>query len=414
MREKRIGILTYHRSHNYGAFMQAYSLVTHLQNQFPDCRIEIVDYISKQVYLLYNKSTYNFIKLIIEADGLRRKATFLRQMLDFMRNRLRGITVSQPGERQFKEALRFIPLSDSFIVTDNAEKVFDYIQNQYDIIIVGSDAVFNWQIRKFPTPYFLARKMSLKKMSYAASSYGQDYMKISNKQRQYVAAAWSDFDYLGVRDKPTEDIVNLLCNKECCHHNCDPTVFLDMEALPVDVEKLRDKLTAQGADLQRPIIGIMAQGWLAKHVRGLVGDQHQIISVFNYSEHADVNLLDITPFEWAAVFSLFDLTITHYFHGNMLSLKNGTPAIVVEQSNGYNEVYASKIRDFMERINMLDCCFRAEDLNRTNDIIKNKIQDILANHKSYCSRIHIGMAEESNTVNEFDAALRSVIEETEE
>ena len=60
------------------------------------------------------------------------------------------------------------------------------------------------------------------------------------------------------------------------------------------------------------------------------------------------------------------------------------------------------------------CCFRAEDLNRTNDIIKNKIQDILANHKSYCSRIHIGMAEESNTVNEFDAALRSVIEETEE
>ena len=38
----KIGILTYHRAHNYGAMLQAYALRTYLHNQGHD--VEFIDY----------------------------------------------------------------------------------------------------------------------------------------------------------------------------------------------------------------------------------------------------------------------------------------------------------------------------------------------------------------------------------
>lgn len=40
----KVGILTYHRSLNYGAVMQAYCLAEEIQKRFPDVSVEIVDY----------------------------------------------------------------------------------------------------------------------------------------------------------------------------------------------------------------------------------------------------------------------------------------------------------------------------------------------------------------------------------
>lgn len=44
----KVGILTYHRSLNYGAVMQAYCLAEEIQKRFPDVSVEIVDYMSKR------------------------------------------------------------------------------------------------------------------------------------------------------------------------------------------------------------------------------------------------------------------------------------------------------------------------------------------------------------------------------
>ena len=40
----KIGIITYHRATNYGAVLQAYSLVNRLKKDFPNDTIEIIDY----------------------------------------------------------------------------------------------------------------------------------------------------------------------------------------------------------------------------------------------------------------------------------------------------------------------------------------------------------------------------------
>lgn len=42
----RIGILTFHKPINYGAFLQAFSLAEGIQENIPNANVEIVDYIA--------------------------------------------------------------------------------------------------------------------------------------------------------------------------------------------------------------------------------------------------------------------------------------------------------------------------------------------------------------------------------
>ena len=54
--KKKIGILTYHRSINYGAFLQAYSLYNAIKKRYGDKWIvEIIDYESEKAYKVYAK-----------------------------------------------------------------------------------------------------------------------------------------------------------------------------------------------------------------------------------------------------------------------------------------------------------------------------------------------------------------------
>ena len=51
----KIGILTFHRSFNYGAFMQCFSLVNKLKEDFPNAEFEVVDYTVKRAIDNYMK-----------------------------------------------------------------------------------------------------------------------------------------------------------------------------------------------------------------------------------------------------------------------------------------------------------------------------------------------------------------------
>ena len=51
----KVGILTFHRPINYGAYLQSFALSNYLHTIFPDIEFEIVDYIAprekKNIYL---------------------------------------------------------------------------------------------------------------------------------------------------------------------------------------------------------------------------------------------------------------------------------------------------------------------------------------------------------------------------
>lgn len=322
----KIGILTFHRSYNYGAFMQCWSLSSRLRMQFPSAEFEVVDYTSAKAFDGYRKELEKY------SDPELRQA------------------VSDRNDC-FIACQQQLPLSQPQLIGDDIKEAADYLNERYDAVIVGSDAVWNWNSRGFPNVYFL-KDYHGKKFSYAASAHGLNYQDATEDQKAYLREAFSDFCYIGVRDTTTEAMVKSVFPEAAVFHNCDPTVLLDIDTIPCDMDALKQKLIARGIDFTKPLIGLMAGPSIGEAVKRHFGDRVQLVAVYAPNKYADVYLNDLTPFEWARVFSLFELTFTHYFHGTLLSLRNGTPVLPVETVNAFSAKNVTKIEDVMARLGL--------------------------------------------------------------
>lgn len=339
----KIGVLTFHRSFNYGAFMQCFSLVTRLRRDFPDICIEVVDYSSKTAMSGYDKTILNS-KPDIAKKLKARNAAFL----------------------QCQETL---PLSSKSIVTDNTEEITKFLNLNYDAVIVGSDAVWNWNVRGFPNVYFL-KDYAGEKFSYAASAHGLIYQHCGDEYRRYLNVAFGDFRYIGVRDITTAKLVHFANPDIEVHHNCDPTMFLDLKDIPCDKVLLEKKMNNAGVDFSKPLIGVMASDNIGYEIKKHYGDSVQLVALYAPNKYADIFLYDLTPFEWANVFSYFKVTLTHYFHGTMLSLVNGTPVIPIEFESSFSKKNVTKINDLMNRIGLSEW---RHVIDTTNDNIWKRI-----------------------------------------
>ena len=104
----KVGILTYHRSLNYGAVMQAYYLAEEIKKRFPDVSVEIVDYMSKKMNRYY--------KMITLYRG--------KESLIHLRERIEMYKAFQKGWDE-------LPLSDKKIISDDYEMVMKNINGKY-------------------------------------------------------------------------------------------------------------------------------------------------------------------------------------------------------------------------------------------------------------------------------------------
>ena len=58
----KIGILTFHRSVNNGAFMQAYALSSEIKKRFPSDEVEIIDFTPPSVVNYYSYSLVSYLR----------------------------------------------------------------------------------------------------------------------------------------------------------------------------------------------------------------------------------------------------------------------------------------------------------------------------------------------------------------
>lgn len=335
----KIGILTFHRSYNYGAFMQCFSLVNRLKKDFQNVEFEVIDYTAEKIMKQYEHELD-----AMNTEGI--KAQFRKR------------------QELFHECQKKLPLSKKKIVSDSMDEIAEYLNETYDAVIVGSDAVWNWKVRGFPNLYFLKDYIG-KKFSYAASVHGMSYQNITEEQKEYLKEAFSDFEYIGARDITTEKMVEFCESEVKACHNCDPTAFLDLNDVQCSVDYLKKKFTDAGIDFNKPVIGIMASDRIGREIKRHYKNKVQLVALFQPNKYADFSFYDLSPFEWARTFSLFDVTLTHFFHGTMLSLVNGTPVIPVEAASDFSDRNTTKIKDVMGRLGLSDWRFEDEFRNRT-------------------------------------------------
>lgn len=368
----KLGILTFHRSTNNGAVIQCFSLSQKLKKDFPETEIEVIDYHMPRVDCkIYPDSFSKYYK----GANLR---TFLSKSKNLVLNP-NMLKRQKEKNRVFGEAIKNLPLSSKKIYSDDTRELFDYINNNYDVVVVGSDAVWNYVNRGFPNPYFLDTTVTSKKFSYAASCFGMNYEAIPQNEKDTIKTVLDGYDFIGVRDDEAEKFVRDVKCLKTVTHTCDPTVLLDANDLPIDKCEVEKKLKNAGFDFNKKTIGIMGNDQMCKMVRSIYGKEYQIVSLFNYNRDADVNLYNLNPFEWAFVFRYFNITFTTYFHGTLLSLKNGTPVICIGLDNEYNKKHTPKALDVLKRLNMGDCYFNTDYLSKNINEIKQKADYLLGN-----------------------------------
>ncbi len=394
----RIGILTFHRSINNGAFMQCYALSKRLRQDFPDVQVEVVDYNLLRAETMYDTSLQHYFCGGTAMTKFKRAVKLLLDPLKLQKLKRR--------KEMFRQALTHLPLSETAFLSDLPTEAITYINHRYDAVVVGSDAVWNYTSRRFPNIYFPDASVNLPKLSYAASCYGMDFLA-EEQNRQAIGDCLRDFSFLGVRDKATEDFVKWGDAALCPVHTCDPTAFLDVNDLPVDEQIIRQKLEKRGFDFSKPTIGVMGTSAMMKMVRSFFGRQYQVAALYEPTPGADVQLYDLSPLEWAYVFRFFKLTFTTYFHGTMLSLRNGVPLICIALKTKFAKRHTPKTLDVLTRLGYADWYFETDYKAQNFERIKAKAEELLTADKK--AEILGRLDKEAESYEFFRQALQKVI-----
>ncbi len=323
----KIGILTFHRSINYGAFLQCYSLVSSLK-EMKDVEVDVIDY--QHLSVLKNE--------IINAVILRGGYNF---------SLFKEIKKYRTFRRVQKD---YLPLTKKKIISDGINNNLNELIKSYDLIIIGSDEV--WKIskdRKFPNIYWIAGEIGKNVISYAASANRTEFKKLKDFELAHISKSLKNMIYIGVRDQNTYQQIKDIMPHLNIQINCDPTfgyLFNNDKEVCKSIEK---KLARHGIDLSKPLLGVTTGNKkLTRIIKDRFGEKYQIIGIGNSNKLADAYLYDFTPFEWARIFHYLDGCITGFFHATIFCIKNRTPFAAVDNEEHYVK-YESKMKDLLKR-----------------------------------------------------------------
>lgn len=219
----KIGILTFHRAINYGAVLQCFALQKVLQSYGHS--VEIID---------YRPECIEFYRKFFSFERHKRTGN----------NLLKDILLSiytWPAKRKANRSFnKFI--STYLKVSKNKVKKIDSFSQDYDLIVIGSDQVFNPKITwGYDLMYWgdFKRNSQTKLISYAASvknpsvDYSKnDYAKINR--------LLSSFDAVSVRELSLKVFLERNCQIDSVV-TLDPTLLLVKEDYNLIAEAVQEK-----------------------------------------------------------------------------------------------------------------------------------------------------------------------------
>lgn len=183
----KIGILTFHRAHNYGAVLQAYGLQEYIKQQGHD--VSIIDYSPDYLTNNYRKfSIYNWIS----KNPIRALSRFLSELVLFSVRIVRW----NKFDRFTNERLNLKPY--------RADKRF----SEFDAVVLGSDQIWNFQITggKFDEVYFGGDAKG-RIIAYAASNQSSE---LSSEEKDFYTDRLSRMYAIGVRENVLQRLLQPL------------------------------------------------------------------------------------------------------------------------------------------------------------------------------------------------------------
>lgn len=349
----KIGVLTFHRSENYGAYLQAYSLVMALRKNFPESKIELIDYDSAAAQKYY-------FKLILK------------------QGRRGGFLYYYKRHKAFANAIKNLPLSAEHCITDDMEKFKSFLYGKYDVVICGSDQI--WKVdsfRGFPNAYWLPGDFGCRKLSYAASSRSK-LSKINEETKKKLLHLLEDFYYIGVRDCISKNEIEKLSRKLKVEKNCDPTFLYEFGFTKGNSRQTVKKI--YGIDNEFPNVGIMTKNEaIIKALNEVFANKVNIISIDIPHKGTYCNP-SINPFEFAEIICGLDAMVTSFFHGLCFALKGNTFVCALEEKKSESRE-TSKILDLMDAIGCIENYY-SQNMEDYAEIIARRVYTFIEKNES--------------------------------
>ena len=334
-RKMRIGLLTYHWVPNFGANLQALSS-----------------------YSLLSQMGHDVV------------------VLNYRPRSLENLYVETVPPEQYEVHERFVRAHFPEGPVCQTEEEFQELcsAESFDVVVVGSDAVF--RIRKrpkpkwdnedvlFPNPFWLrwVGPNAPRKGALAASSVGTNFLSLPKAIRKGVTRALRNMDYVSVRDAWTKWMIVALTNGRCWPRVCpDPVSILgDVVVIPEELQ-MEAAANHKRYILLGPRKGLVSDEWAREFVEIAHGCHLKVFGLPAPEESTGLPVdheieLPLSPLEWYAWIQHSAGFVGDRFHSVVCSVFNSVPFVSFDTSVGGRYFglirlrCASRIYDLCKRI----------------------------------------------------------------
>ena len=337
----KIAILSMQQVKNYGSFLQAFSLKNCIEAMGHTC--DFINIVPGRQLDGYRIGRFYKLELLCKRLWGRHFVKRLKTIYKFQ-------------SRFAKEFLPYLGVKPGV----NA--------NRYDIVVIGSDEVFNFA-QRVPwgyTPQLYGRVSNADKVISYAASFGHTTMADIEHYgvKEEMAAALKSMRAISVRDDNSFALVKELTGKEPLRH-VDPVLMFDYlpYVKPVDKKDYIIVYTYPNRIKDRKEIEAI-RAFARKHGKKLV-------SIGFYFPWCDETVIP-EPFEVLGYIRQADYVVTDTFHGSVMSLKFNRPFAAIVRSTNRQKMTSllsqfrldNRIVDNMEKLE--DKLFLSSDYDFVN------------------------------------------------
>lgn len=330
----KIGIVTYHRAHNYGAVMQA--LATRFVLEEMGHEVYYVDYwpdYHKEMYALFPRKRFKKFNIL-------QKAKFL--LLLFI---------------HYKSKKRRINNFEAFF----KEHIYPYcrpVEESYDIVIYGSDQIWRKQkaLGTYNPFYFGQNDLNAKRhISYAAS---MGIITYDESDKQALKKYLSHLNYISVRETDLKKLVEELGYN--CVQSLDPSLLLNRR-------QWYSLVNIQPDILEKYVLYYKLQGnsFVEQELaRFALKRNLKLITLYGEAkEDTEDNLTTASPLRMLSLINGAEFVFTSSYHGLAFSIIFHKPFYAAFMKN------SGRARSLLSELNLLDRLLEPNSLIPRNESV---------------------------------------------
>lgn len=333
---KKIGIVTFHNTDNYGAELQAYALQEKVKEIVP-AEVKIIDYRNK--YLEKNYKLFS-----IKGENLKLKIRSLIGNIIYLKNNIcRRKSFYKYRKENFDLTSKY-----------KSEKKIKEDYPKFDIYITGSDQVWNPNIVGDLSDVYTLNfgSNNIKRISYAASI---GLNSINDTYRKVYSDKLKCLDKISVREKNAKDMLSQIINKNI-EVVVDPTLLLTKNEWNTKIGRLDNRLENEKYILAYVVAPDKEYTKIVNQLSKKTGLKIIHFGKKDIYENIQKSAYTEGPLEFINYIKNAEYVVATSFHATVFSIIFNKKFFIVPHRNT-----SSRVTDLLEKLDLNNRVFYSSD-----------------------------------------------------